>query len=70
MIRGTKARLRALEHDDLPRFVKWINDPELRAFLTMRYPLSLRNPIITSESTRFLGHPKLIIPTFTIFSRY
>lgn len=40
MIRGTKTRLRALERDDLPRFVKSINDPEIRAFVVIRYPLS------------------------------
>jgi RimJ/RimL family protein N-acetyltransferase len=41
MIQGSKTRLRALEHDDLPRFVRWINDPETRRFMAMRYPLSL-----------------------------
>ena len=41
MIRGTKIRLRALEHDDLPHFVRWINDPEVRRFMIMRYPLSM-----------------------------
>jgi RimJ/RimL family protein N-acetyltransferase len=41
MIRGTKTRLRALEHDDLPHFVRWINDPETRRFMVIRYPLSM-----------------------------
>ncbi len=41
MIQGTKTRLRALEHDDLPHFVRWINDPETRRFMVMRYPLSM-----------------------------
>lgn len=41
MIRGTKTCLRALGHDDLPHFVRWINDPEIRRFMTMRYPLSM-----------------------------
>lgn len=41
MIRGVKTCLRALEHDDLPHFVRWINDPEVRRFLVMRYPLSM-----------------------------
>jgi RimJ/RimL family protein N-acetyltransferase len=41
MIRGTKTCLRALEHDDLARFVRWINDPETRRFLAMRFPLSM-----------------------------
>jgi RimJ/RimL family protein N-acetyltransferase len=41
MIRGSKTCLRALKHDDLPHFVRWINDPEARRFMTMRYPLSM-----------------------------
>ena len=41
MIRGTKTRLRALEENDLPHFVRWINDPETRHFMNMRYPLSM-----------------------------
>lgn len=41
MILGNKVRLRALEHDDLPHFVHWINDPEVRRYMVIRYPLSL-----------------------------
>jgi RimJ/RimL family protein N-acetyltransferase len=41
MILGTKTRLRALERVDLPHFVRWINDPEVRRFMVMRYPLSM-----------------------------
>jgi RimJ/RimL family protein N-acetyltransferase len=41
MIRGTKTRLRALEQEDLPRCVRWFNDPDVRRFLVMRYPLSM-----------------------------
>jgi RimJ/RimL family protein N-acetyltransferase len=41
MIEGTKTRLRALEKEDLPRCVRWFNDPDLRRFLNMRYPLSM-----------------------------
>lgn len=41
MIQGTKTRLRALEHGDLPHFVRWINDPETRRFMVIRYPLSM-----------------------------
>ena len=50
MIRGTKTRLRALERDDLPHFVRWINDPETRHFMAMRYPLSM-----TEEETWWDG---------------
>jgi RimJ/RimL family protein N-acetyltransferase len=41
MIQGTKTCLRALEQDDLPHFVHWINDPETRRFMAMRFPLSM-----------------------------
>lgn len=41
MIRGEKTRLRALEHSDLAGFVGWINDPDVRRFMQIRYPLSM-----------------------------
>ena len=41
MIRGNKTCLRALEKNDLPYFVRWINDPEVRHFMMARYPLSM-----------------------------
>ncbi|MGD2040293.1 MAG: GNAT family protein [Anaerolineae bacterium] len=41
MIQGTKVRLRALAKDDLHCFVRWINDPETRRFMNVRYPLSM-----------------------------
>ena len=41
MIRGSKTRMRALERDDLPHFVHWINDPETRRFMNIRYPISM-----------------------------
>ena len=40
MITGTRVRLRAVEHNDLPRFVQWLNDPEVTAGLTLVTPLS------------------------------
>jgi RimJ/RimL family protein N-acetyltransferase len=33
--------MRALERDDLPHFVRWINDPETRRFMNLRYPISM-----------------------------
>ena len=30
MIIGDQIRLRAIEREDLPSFVKWLNDPEVR----------------------------------------
>ena len=40
MIYGTKVRLRAIERDDIPRFVKWFNDPDVREHLSVYRPLS------------------------------
>jgi diamine N-acetyltransferase len=42
MIHSNRVRLRAVEPDDLPRFVAWLNDPEVRSGLALYLPLSLR----------------------------
>jgi diamine N-acetyltransferase len=34
MLTGEKIRLRAAEREDLPRFVAWLNDPEVRQGLS------------------------------------
>ncbi|MCJ7824273.1 MAG: GNAT family N-acetyltransferase [Anaerolineales bacterium] len=41
MIFGERIRLRALEREDLPRFVEWFHDPEVRAGISLFMPLSL-----------------------------
>jgi RimJ/RimL family protein N-acetyltransferase len=41
VIRGQKIYLRAIERDDLARCHAWMNEPELRATLAQRYPMSL-----------------------------
>jgi RimJ/RimL family protein N-acetyltransferase len=41
MIIGNQVRFRAIEKDDLPNFVRWLNDPEVKAGLSLLYPLSL-----------------------------
>ncbi len=41
MIYGQGIRLRAADQDDLPMFVKWLNDPEVRHGLMMYLPLSM-----------------------------
>ncbi len=41
MIPGNGMRLRAIEKADLPRFVAWLNDPQVIACLDLRIPLSL-----------------------------
>jgi len=40
MIYGQRIRLRHIEREDLPRFVAWLNDPEVRHGLAMYLPLS------------------------------
>jgi len=41
MITGDRVRLRAMEKEDLPRFVAWFNDPEVRRNLLIYQPLSM-----------------------------
>ncbi|RME07861.1 MAG: N-acetyltransferase [Anaerolineae bacterium] len=41
MISGEGIRLRAVEEVDLPLFVRWLNDPEVRRGITVYRPLSL-----------------------------
>jgi len=41
MIIGDQIRLRAIEKADLPYFVSWLNDPEVRQGLAINRPLSL-----------------------------
>lgn len=40
MIYGQSIRLRHVEREDLPRFVEWLNDPEVRKGLMLYLPLS------------------------------
>lgn len=40
MILGENIRLRAIEREDIPRFVRWMNDPEVIQFILMNSPLS------------------------------
>lgn len=41
MIYGERIRFRAVEREDLPRFVAWLNDPEVLRGLLLYLPLSL-----------------------------
>ena len=41
MIIGKRIRLRAIEREDLPRFVAWLNDTEVRHNMLLYQPLSL-----------------------------
>jgi len=40
MIYGEHMRLRAIERSDLPRFVEWLNDPDVRQGLLLHLPMS------------------------------
>jgi len=41
MILGKRVRLRPIERTDLPRFVEWFGDPEVRRHLAVYLPFSL-----------------------------
>ncbi len=43
MFFGEHIRLRRDERSDLPKFVTWLNDPEVRKYLSMNLPLSQAN---------------------------
>jgi diamine N-acetyltransferase len=40
MLYGERVRLRAIEREDIPTFVRWFNDPEVRRYLLMSEPMS------------------------------
>lgn len=40
MLYGKRIRLRRNERIDLPKFVEWLNDPEVRHYLSMSLPIS------------------------------
>jgi RimJ/RimL family protein N-acetyltransferase len=40
MIYARRIRLRAAEREDIPQFVDWLNDPEVRQFLLLNLPIS------------------------------
>ena len=40
MLIGERIRLRAIEREDIPTFVRWFNDPDVRRYLLMYAPMS------------------------------
>ena len=40
MLYGKRVRLRGIEREDIPTFVRWFNDPEVRQYLLMYEPMS------------------------------
>jgi RimJ/RimL family protein N-acetyltransferase len=61
MIVGKKTRLRAIEREDVPTFVRWFNDPEVRQYLEMYLPMSKAEEeewfeaYLKDESSRIFG---------------
>lgn len=43
MLYGEKVRLRAIEREDVPNFMRWFNDPEVIRYLNFYKPVSKRN---------------------------
>jgi diamine N-acetyltransferase len=43
MIYGERIRLRRNERSDIPKFVDWLNDPEVRRYLLINLPISQAN---------------------------
>jgi RimJ/RimL family protein N-acetyltransferase len=41
ILRGEHVFLRPAERDDVPRFVRWLNDAETSSYLSMRAPMSV-----------------------------
>jgi RimJ/RimL family protein N-acetyltransferase len=41
MLQTTRIRLRPIEREDLPRYVTWFSDPEVRQYLARYLPLSM-----------------------------
>lgn len=50
MIYGERIRLRAIEREDIPRYVAWLNDPEVTAGLTTNFPISVADETHWVES--------------------
>jgi UDP-4-amino-4,6-dideoxy-N-acetyl-beta-L-altrosamine N-acetyltransferase len=41
MLYGQATRLRRIEREDIPTFVRWFSDPEVREFLLLNRPISM-----------------------------
>lgn len=59
MLVGEGVCLRALERTDIPRLVKWLNDPEVKRFLRSYRPISQAEEEIWFE--RQIGNPNFLI---------
>lgn len=57
MIEGNRVRLRAIEREDIPLFVRWLNDAEVTRYLIQSSPLS------KAMEERWFDHQLEIPPT-------
>jgi diamine N-acetyltransferase len=55
MIIGERIRFRGVERADIPRFVEWLNDPEVIRGILIRYPISQADE--EGWFDRMLTHP-------------
>jgi diamine N-acetyltransferase len=58
MIQGERIRLRRNERGDVSQFVRWLNDPEVRRYLSVNMPISLANEEQWFENTLKLPAPE------------
>jgi RimJ/RimL family protein N-acetyltransferase len=52
MLKGQRLTLRAIERDDLPRYVAWLNDPEVTDHLLTHLPFNLDDETDWYENQR------------------
>jgi RimJ/RimL family protein N-acetyltransferase len=52
MLKGQRLTLRAIERDDLPRYVTWLNDPEVTDHLKAHLPFNLDDETDWYEAQR------------------
>ena len=52
MLKGQRLTLRAIERDDLPHYVAWINDPEVTHHLLVYLPMNLEDETEWYEQQR------------------
>lgn len=52
---GSLVRLRAREESDVERYHRWLNDPEVTRYISMRYPISVEQERKYLESMGPLG---------------
>ncbi len=52
MIKGKRVALRAIERDDLPRYVAWLNDPKASGHIRLLLPMNLEDETEWYEQQR------------------